>query len=51
MILTLGFFLLVIHIHLQQTDEHSKHDTKELQVGTGFTDLVKDQNITTVTWK
>lgn len=27
---------LIIHINLQQSDEHPKQETEELQVGAGF---------------
>lgn len=40
------FFLhlfLIIHIYLQQSDEHSKQDTEKLQVGTSFSHLTKDE--------
>ena len=43
MTLTLLFVLfLIIHIDLQQSDEHPKQDTEKLQVGSGFTHLAKD---------
>ena len=42
MILTiLLFILLIIHINLQQSDEHPKQNTEKLQVGTSFPHLVK----------
>lgn len=42
------FFLqlfLIIDIYLQQSDEHSKQDTKKLQIGTSFSHLAKRKKI------
>ena len=41
------FFLLrlflVVHIYLQQSDEHSKQDAKKLQIGAGLSHLATDK--------
>lgn len=47
-LVTLTFFLLIllffiVHINLQQSDEHTEQDTKKLQVGTSFSHLEKDK--------
>lgn len=33
--------LFVVHINLQQSDEHPEQDAKELQIGTGLSHLLK----------
>lgn len=33
--------LFVVHINLQQPDEHPEQDAKELQIGTGLSHLLK----------
>lgn len=46
------FFLLlflIIHIDFQQSDEHSKQDAEELQIGSSFSHLIKGKKILLVT--
>ena len=48
------FFLLrlflVVHIYLQQSDEHSKQDAKKLQIGAGLSHLATDKEKVMLPW-